>query len=871
MTVRTDYEPLDLSGLLNGSSALFEAEFEQYQLRTADLATDFLTPTARIPATGQVRLRGLPFLVGSPSSPAATPNHQCYVLFGPGGHRQTVRIEVLRPARWLVFAHVLLDTEILNHRPPGEVVAEYVVQLSGAEPIRISVRELFEIAIRPRLRGGVMDSLPWLSAASPFLARPDRFDTLHNLKEGPWVLSGQRLMETIQSLSNGYQLWAWRNPTSLDVDAIEVIPRHRPFLIAGITCGYEDEHPLVPAGPFVLRIAGQDGSEHSFRLAVDRGLASPVVPLPRASLSLPSAQDTNGWGEPINESGSPAYARVLATPSAEVLVSDGEAIVGGVRLRDLARSNGAVEVRAGVSVECVDRELTWVHATVVDDETGSPIPCRIHFRSEAGIPYQPHGHPQHVGSNVPSWNIDVGGDLRLGQTTYAYIDGRCQGWLPVGRVLVEATRGHEYTPLREWVNIRPGQHDLTLRLRRWIDLRRDGWLSGDTHVHFLSVDGAHLEASAEDVSVVNLLQAQWGSLYTNAEDWTGRPSVSEDRGTIVYVSQENRQHLLGHLGLLGLTRPVMPWSSDGPAEAELGDRLETTLARWADACREQGGTVVAAHFGYPNGELAALIATGRVDALEMAHQDPFYHDEYYRYLNAGYRLPLVGGTDKMSNETAVGQYRTYVRIPEHETFSYETWCRNLRAGRTFLSAGPLVGLEVDGAKIGDTLRLGAGGGTVEVRAWAASASPVHALQLVRAGQVVAETSSKRGTTRLDLVERVSVTADTWLAVRVGGPAYFDGPRFLSAMPGGMFAHSSPIYLTCGDDWQMRDDEVLAYMETMIHGGIEYIRDGAVNGLDNRMAGASVRHYPHGERDHVEYLVRPFDEALERLAGRRSKS
>src|SRR5690349_701540 len=42
---------------------------------------------------------------------------------------------------------------------------------------------------------------------------------------------------------------------------------------------------------------------------------------------------------------------------------------------------------------------------------------------------------------------------------------------------------------------------------------------------------------------------------------------------------------------------------------------------------------------------AALVATGRVDAVEMIVHEPFNHREYYRYLNSGDRLPLVGGTD----------------------------------------------------------------------------------------------------------------------------------------------------------------------------------------------------------------------------------
>src|SRR5262249_11025724 len=219
--------------------------------------------------------------------------------------------------------------------------------------------------------------------------------------------------------------------------------------------------------------------------------------------------------------------------------------------------------------------------------------------------------------------------------------------------------------------------------------------------------GSRGEAQGEAWTVVTRLLSEGGHLFTNTEEFSGDPLVSRDGKTIVWATQENRQHLLGHLTLLGLKQHVYPWCSDGPSEAELGGTLETTMAAWADACHAQGGTVVLPHLPTPNGEPAALIATGRVDAVEIIRFQPYVHAEYYRYLNAGYWLPLVGGTDKMSSEVAVGQYRTYVRIPADEEFSYESWCRNLRAGRTFLSGGPILDLSVEGAEIGDTVRLGA--------------------------------------------------------------------------------------------------------------------------------------------------------------------
>jgi hypothetical protein len=47
-------------------------------------------------------------------------------------------------------------------------------------------------------------------------------------------------------------------------------------------------------------------------------------------------------------------------------------------------------------------------------------------------------------------------------------------------------------------------------------LASEGWWSGDSHVHFLSTPGAQLEQRGENLRVVNLLQTQWGALFTNA-------------------------------------------------------------------------------------------------------------------------------------------------------------------------------------------------------------------------------------------------------------------------------------------------------------------------------------------------------------------
>jgi hypothetical protein len=439
------------------------------------------------------------------------------------------------------------------------------------------------------------------------------------------------------------------------------------------------------------------------------------------------------------------------------------------------------------------------------------------------------------------------------------IDGRCQGWLPTGNVIVEVARGFEYEPLRTVVQIDAHQHSLELRIRRFADLFKQGWVSGDTHVHFLSVDGAHLEAAAEDVHVVNLLQLQLGSLYTNTEDFTGQGSVSHDGATIVWVGQENRHYLLGHIGLLGLRAPVMPWSTDGPSAGEIGGSLETTLSYWADEAHAQGALVTMAHFAYPNGETAALVATGRLDAAEFAWLGSYSHGEYYRYLNAGYRLPLVGGTDKMSAEVPVGLCRTYVRLEADEPFSYEAWVRNIRRGRTFVTTGPIIHLAVEGAIPGDTLRLATDGGSIHVEASVESAIPIQSLQIVAGGHVVAEAKASNGGRRLEINESLSIAGNTWIAARAGGPVYFDARQHLDYFARGAFAHTSPIYVACGpSDWSMNDEGTLDYMLNMVEAARLYVRDMSPR---TRLAGGG---HPHAEGDHLAYLERPFIEAQQRL-------
>src|SRR5205823_5705680 len=129
------------------------------------------------------------------------------------------------------------------------------------------------------------------------------------------------------------------------------------------------------------------------------------------------------------------------------------------------------------------------------------------------------------------------------------------------------------------------QRELRLQLNRALDWRRNGWVTADTHVHFLSPHTARLEGQAEGVNVIHLLASQWGDLFTNVGDITGEAAIDRD-DTLVWVGTENRQHVLGHLGLLGVRgAPVYPMTTGGPPESFLGDATWSSLAGWAEEAR----------------------------------------------------------------------------------------------------------------------------------------------------------------------------------------------------------------------------------------------------------------------------------------------
>ncbi len=791
--------------------------------------------------TGLNRVRGIPFLFGDRRQGK---DWLAISKVSQPGARERVEISIRRPAAFVCLAQFCdwpsergdsPDPE--RFEPVGEVIATVIFAYENGTEEAFPVRRRFEAN---------MPSIAWghfSFAATPSSdAVPTPLDA--SLERGTdW---GGLQTGFIDNVYRPPILWLCplKNPRpDQAIDRIKLVAAGQSTLVVcGLTLCHLPQHPLRLERLSTYRLTLPDATGKDldrWKIEIDLGVITRQHVLP--------AFDADAWLESnwagLGESGEAAapdaryrYLEIAASSAATLSVTDRRTrTVYEFDLAQLDPKRGtqpppetATEVKPGGGrLEVLDKRKVRIRGRILDEAVGRPTPARLSFRSREGRYIPPYGHRAEVNTG---WFQDYGADLKVGDSSSAYVDGTFEAELPVGEVFVEITKGFEYRPFRKLLEIRPDTRSLDLPLTRWIDLRRQGWVTADTHVHFLSPSTALLESQAEGVNLVNLLAAQLGDLFANIGDLPGGGLQSRDGEHVVWLGTENRQHLLGHISLLqSHGDPVFPLSAGGPATSYFGDPVHFALAEWADACRRREGLVISPHFPNPPGEIAADIVTGRIDAVEMwpkgtAFGFPF--QEWYRYLNCGYRLPAVGGTDKMSAGTPVGANRTYAYLGGQE-LSFENWARAVRSGNTFCSSGPLLFLQVEGKPPGSEIGLGSEGGTVELSAEARSSHPVHRLEVVCNGRVVASVDEPNGQLTLRLNDRLAICGPAWLAARCWSSA----PASV-AWPFSLAAHTSPVYLTAPGK-ELFSAPVAGYFLKLIDGAEAWVADLATRAEEGR--------------------------------------
>jgi hypothetical protein len=354
---------------------------------------------------------------------------------------------------------------------------------------------------------------------------------------------------------------------------------------------------------------------------------------------------------------------------------------------------------------------------------------------------------------------------------------------------------------------------------------------------------ALLEGAAEGVNIINLLASQWGELMTNVGDFDGKTTwgareAGGDGEYLVRVGTENRQHVMGHISLLGYSgRIIAPMTTGGPDESALGDPIEILLTEWARQCKRQGGVVVLPHFPQPRAEHAASIVSGDVDAIEMTAWgnlyggiNPYSLSDWYRYLNCGYLVAAAGGTDKMSANTAVGTVRTYARIAPGTPFTYTAWMDAMRRAETFVTYGPLIEFMVDGRPMGSRIEMSSTGGTVDVTWEVASVTvPMSRVELIVNSEI--RESLAVPPDRASGHWSVQVDKSCWLALLVRGH-YADKPEIIAA-------HSSPVMVMVARSPMLAAADAVTILE-QIEGALAYLDTVGTRAEDKGLSTSSYK-------------------------------
>ncbi len=443
----------------------------------------------------------------------------------------------------------------------------------------------------------------------------------------------------------------------------------------------------------------------------------------------------------------------------------------------------------------------------IEDTDGNGLHARVHIVNERGRYFAPNGHRESISVG---WREDVGGDVVIDGKTFAYVPPRFAARLPAGEYRIEIWHGPEFEPLEGAFSVseEPGETNV-FRLERWVHMAALGWYSGDSHTHFLDPDTAALEARAEDLNVVNVLASSGGNLITSVAHFTGKPAAVSDERHIVFIGEETRHDYLGHGVLLGLRELIYPMGWGVPFTGVPGAYDYPTMARQLARARAVGATTVWAHFPHPHAELPIDTALGVVDAVEtMVFGNPFhphparYREEglntvefapldlWYTLLNAGFEIPGLGATDKMWNSQLVGGVRTYVLLPDG--LSYDAWLEGLRRGRSQISSGPVVFLDLDGHMPGDRLQVETAT-TLPFSVRVLSRLPMDRVELVVNGAVV-DRESVNSRRSIDWKGEVTIGASAWIAARVVSDHERPIQSELTGEGSPAFAHTNPIYV-----------------------------------------------------------------------------
>jgi len=375
-----------------------------------------------------------------------------------------------------------------------------------------------------------------------------------------------------------------------------------------------------------------------------------------------------------------------------------------------------------------------VEFRIHEANTTNLLPCRIHLAGPDGKAVRP--------PTLPFWH------------DHFVCEGGVALDLPPGRYRFTIERGPEWSLAQSELMVdEGGAVTATASLARLAHLSREGWWAGDLHVHRPLAEIERL-MRAEGLHIAPVIT--W---WNNRGPWATSPPPTER--VTRFDGYRFHERLAGEdergggaLLYFGLPQPL---NLDGAAR-EFPPSLDYLRQAKASASATPGAWAdIEKPFWW---DTPVWLASGLVDSVGIAHNHlqrsgvldneawgrprdrerypgpqgngRYTQDLYYHILNCGFRLPPSAGSASGVLPNPVGYNRVYVQLDGELT--WQKWWDGLRAGRVFVSNGPLLRARANGQWPGHEFQSD-GPLRVLLEAQLDSRDPVVALELVRDGHI----------------------------------------------------------------------------------------------------------------------------------------
>jgi hypothetical protein len=456
----------------------------------------------------------------------------------------------------------------------------------------------------------------------------------------------------------------------------------------------------------------------------------------------------------------------------------------------------------------------------VDDSKGQPLPCRIHLSGPDGKPV--------LAPKLPAWK------------DHFCCDGRVVLRLSPGRHHYEIERGPEHQRIAGEMEIKAGQeHRLHVRLDRIVDLKRQGWYSGDLHIH-RPVEDIELLMKAEDLHVAPVIT--W---WNRTNLWTGK---DRPRELLRRFDGDRFYHLMAGEDERG-GGALLYFHLDEPLPITTATREHPSPLTYVSKAKKRNRKVwidIEKPFWW---DVPLWLASGQMDSIGLANNHmcrntvsateawgrsrderrlppplgngQWTQEIYYHILNCGLRLPPSAGSASGVLPNPVGYNRVYVHI--EGAFTYEKWWAGLRCGRSFVTNGPLLLATADRQLPGHVFKAEEGK-PLELRLDVSliSNDRVKAIEVVQNGKIVQRIDCNDSLTQ-SLTAKLTVRESGWFLLR----AITDNVQTFR------FASTAPFYVEMGKPGQRISKASVRFFQEWVEERITQVEKALTDAAQRR--------------------------------------